>query len=120
MESNGEVMKDPSLTGRMGSARSADASKFTALSKRFIWALMMLSRDKPFKQGLSVEEQAICELKKFCKVCCVEDERNPKFCSRTHGQLKNFHHKNVDLPLDRTGGYQTGITMTLMVLQVKP
>jgi hypothetical protein len=62
VESNGEVMKDPSLTGRMGSAPPVDGSNVIDILKRFIWALIIVSRDKPFKQVVSEGVQEICEL----------------------------------------------------------
>lgn len=77
VESRGEVMREPSRTGRMGSDWVADASRLMALLKRSIWASMMVSRDNALRHAESEAEQFIALLKYVCKVDWVDVERKP-------------------------------------------
>ena len=68
VESKGDVMKDPSKTGRMGTLVPAAGSRVDAIPKRFCCALRMVSRDKAFWQPVSVELQLSCPVKLACRV----------------------------------------------------
>ena len=68
VESKGDVTKDPSKTGRMGTIAPAAGSRVDAIPKRISCALRMVSRDKAFWQPVSVELQLICPVKLACRV----------------------------------------------------